>query len=309
MMPTSRSPSTTGRRRTRRSARSWSARSRSSSGETVARSLEATSPTVVDWGSRPSATTRTTMSRSVRRPTRRSPPTTGIGPTSSWAIALAASATESCEEQLVGFEVITSRTCVTATPPFGSGYDLSTTAKRPTRARSRPSRPRRAAKRIVAPTPPASTNPAPSALAATSGSFPRRRAVTSVASPIPARRSSTAPASCSRSEAMSRRTSSAERPSGPAIANRLRGQLGFVDRLLRHRRRALLDRAQSEQQENRGYEDECGEYDQERQPHVEHDRERGDRGGEAESEREEPEHGSADGKADAEAQSRDLAFD
>jgi hypothetical protein len=46
------------------------------------------------------------------------PSTTGIGPTSSFAISFAASATGACEAQLAGFEVITSRTCVIGDPSF-----------------------------------------------------------------------------------------------------------------------------------------------------------------------------------------------
>src|SRR5215204_840889 len=56
-----------------------------------------------------------TMSRSVRIPTRRAPSITGMGPTSSCAIALAASATEASTLQVVGLDVITSRTCLIGT--------------------------------------------------------------------------------------------------------------------------------------------------------------------------------------------------
>src|SRR5919204_252429 len=69
------------------------ASSRFSCGDTVTRSLDAICPTVVVFGSLSLATTRTTMSRSVIRPTSRPSSTTGIGPTSSFAISFAASAT------------------------------------------------------------------------------------------------------------------------------------------------------------------------------------------------------------------------
>src|SRR6185436_20460608 len=141
--------------------------------------------------------------------------------------------------------------------------------KRPSFTRSRPSRPRRATKRIVAPTPPARTKPAPSALAAMSGSLPRRF----VASPMPARRSSTAPASSSRSVAMSRRTSSAERASA-AIPNRLGRELGLPNRLLGYGRRAFLDHVQPDEQKNGGEKGEHAEDDQERGPHRQDERER-----------------------------------
>ena len=55
-----------------------------------------------------------------------------------------------------------------------------------------PRGPRRASRRIVAPTPPARTNPAASAPPAATGSRSRSLAPTSVASPSPSRRSSTA---------------------------------------------------------------------------------------------------------------------
>src|SRR6185312_11999775 len=99
--------------------------------------------------------------------------------------------------------------------------------------------------------------------------LPRRFA----ASPMPVRRSSTAPASSSRSVAMSRRTSSVERSSA-AIANRLRRQLGFSNRLLRNRRSALLDRLQPDEQKNGGQQGQHPEDDQERSPGWQDERER-----------------------------------
>src|SRR3954468_250845 len=158
---------------------------------------------------------------------------------------------------------------------------------------------------MVAPTPPARTKPAPSALAAVSGSFPRR----SAASPMPVRRSSTAPASWSRSVAMSRRTSSVERSLASAIANRFRRQLGFSNRLLRHRRRPLLDRAEASEEKNHGKKDERPADDQKRGPHRENECKRHCRGGEPEAEREESEDAGRDRHADADAEGRDLALD
>src|SRR5215213_4067788 len=177
--------------------------------------------------------------------------------------------------------------------------------KRPSFTRSRPSRPRRATKRIVAPTPPARTKPAPSALAAMSGSFARRLA----ASPMPARSSSTAPASCSRSVAMSRRTSSVERSLASAIADRFRRQLGFSNCLLRHRRRTLLDGAQTREKENHREKDEHSADDQEGCPGREDEGERSRTGREPEAEREESEDACRDRHADAHAERGDLAFD
>src|SRR6185436_19086672 len=177
--------------------------------------------------------------------------------------------------------------------------------KRPSFTRSRPSRPRRATKRIVAPTPPARTKPAPSALAAMSGSLPRRF----VASPMPARRSSTAPASSSRSVAMSRRTSSVERLSASAIANRLRRQLGFPNRLLRNRRRAPLDHAQPGEQKDDGEQGQDPEDDQERSPHGQDERERCGSSRKPEAQGEEPEDCRGDRHADPDTKRGNLALD
>ena len=76
--------------------------------------------------------------------------------------------------------------------------------KRPKRALSAPRC--RPISRIVAPIPPAMTNPAASAPAVITGSFARTFAPMSVASRISSRRWSTAPASCSRSAWISCRT-------------------------------------------------------------------------------------------------------
>src|SRR5919204_252431 len=125
-------------------------------------------------------------------------------------------------------------------------------AKGPTLAFSLPSRPRRKNSRIVAPSPPASTKPAPSAPAATIGRRARSLPVTSVASPRPARRSSAAAASWSRSLAIARRTSCGERVLARAIALQcLRGQTRLGNCLLRHRRHASLHSGQPDERENR----------------------------------------------------------
>jgi hypothetical protein len=81
------------------------------------RSREAISPTVADCGSFPSATTRRTMSRSVTIPTRRSPSTTGSGPTSSDFINRAASAIVVDVSTPFGLLVIASRMLFAINPP------------------------------------------------------------------------------------------------------------------------------------------------------------------------------------------------
>src|SRR5919106_2063031 len=90
----------------------------SSSGETVTRSRDAISPTVVELGSRPSATTRTTMSRSVTIPVSRPCSTIGTGPTSSFAMTLAASMTVVSGSQVFTWEVMTSLMLVPMRSPF-----------------------------------------------------------------------------------------------------------------------------------------------------------------------------------------------
>src|SRR5215210_1760498 len=76
----------------------------------VTRSVDASSRTLTDWGSFPSATTRTAMSRSVTVPTNRPSSTIGTIPTSSCFMILAASTTELPASMPVGLEVITSCT-------------------------------------------------------------------------------------------------------------------------------------------------------------------------------------------------------
>src|ERR671931_435237 len=163
-------------------------------------------------------------------------------------------------------------------------------AKGPTLAFSLPSRPRRKNSRIVAPSPPASTKPAPSAPAATIGRRARSLPVTSVASPRPARRSSAAAASWSRSLAIARRTSCGERVLARAIALQcLRGQTRLGNCLLRHRRHASLHSGQPDERENRLNEHEPAADDEQREPGRDDERKRRSRGSEREPERQEEE--------------------
>src|SRR5206468_9278411 len=87
----------------------------------------------------------------------------------------------------------------------------STRRKRPAWAFVSPSRPRRKISRAVAPTPPASRKPMPSAPIVASGRFARSFARTSVATLKLSRSDSAAPASSSRSDSISRRTSATVR--------------------------------------------------------------------------------------------------
>src|SRR5262249_5217820 len=122
----------------------------------------------------------------------------------------------------------------------------------------------RASRRIVAPTPPEMTKPAPSAAATASGSLGRSLAFTSISE----RRSSTAPASRSRSASISALTCSGLRPLLVAIALQgLRGQLRLLDRLLGHRRRRLLHQAHGHQGEDRDEQQDHAGDDQQRRPH------------------------------------------
>src|SRR6185503_6440859 len=89
--------------------------------------------------------------------------------------------------------------------------------------------------------------------AATTGSFARILAPTSVASATSARRWSTEAASWSRSVSISRRTCSGVRRLFVLVAIGLqcvRRQLCFPDRLFGNRRRALLDPVQGDQPED-----------------------------------------------------------
>src|SRR5919199_2343607 len=182
---------------------------------------------------------------------------------------------------------------------------------RPSFARVFPSRPRLASIRIVAPIPPAATNPSPTAPAATAGSFPRSLPVTSVTSPRPARSPSTALASCSRSCSMSCRTCSGVRPSGAcAIAlQRLRRQLRLADRLLGDGRAAALDRAEAEDREPDRAEQERARDDQQREPRRQERRERGGDRREPETEREQQEDDGAERHPDPEPERDHLALD
>src|SRR5262245_40822417 len=121
--------------------------------------------------------------------------------------------------------------------------------------------------------PPARMKPAPIAPAVTTGSFARIFLPTFVASLISERSVSTASASWLRSVSISRRTCSAVRLL-PAIGlERARGQLRLLDRLLRHRGRALLDLRAGDQRADRGQHEEPDHDDQEREPGVEEGRE------------------------------------
>src|SRR2546430_5957360 len=103
-------------------------------------------------------------------------------------------------------------------------------------------------RRIVAPTPPATTKPTPKAAAVAAGSLPLRLAML----PTPSRRSSTEAARRSRSASMSRRTCSAVRVLLETIVPpRLAPQLRLADRQLPCDRRSLLDRHQLQPAEKR----------------------------------------------------------
>src|SRR5215212_9671037 len=108
-MPTGFAPSTTGTRRMLCCRTSSIASSTESSGERVCKSVVATSLTVVDVGSLPSATTRSAMSRSVRKPLTLSPSPQRTPPKSLSRISLAASATVVSPATSSGFCVMTSR--------------------------------------------------------------------------------------------------------------------------------------------------------------------------------------------------------
>src|SRR6185503_10286978 len=101
---------------------------------------------------------------------------------------------------------------------------------------------------------------APAARAGIGGSFE----LMSVASLSSVRREVTASARLSRSCSICFRTASGEFPS--AGTNRLLRQLGFLDRLLGHRRRRLLDRPQAEEAEDRGDREDDAGRDQQRRP-------------------------------------------
>src|SRR5215218_234475 len=183
-------------------------------------------------------------------------------------------------------------------------------AKGPNLAFSSPSRPRRKNRRIVAPMPPATTKPAPSAPAATTGRWARSLPPISVASPRPVRRSSTASASWSRSVAISRRTSAVVRLFVAAIGpQRLRSQSGLFESLFGHRRRPLLDHAQSSQDKQEADKDERTKDDEQGCPRRHDERQRCRRRRQAEPEREEQEDARARDESDAHAESSDLSFE
>src|SRR5256714_14260840 len=139
--------------------------------------------------------------------------------------------------------------------------------KRPSLAFVSPSRPRRNISRAVAPTPPARKKPTPSAPTATAGRLARNLAPMLVASPISSRSVSAAPASCSRSDSMSRRTSSSVRLLLPAIGlQRVRRQLRLADGLLPERRRPLLDLHHADRCDEQCKQEQDAGGDQEREP-------------------------------------------
>src|SRR5687768_13180035 len=83
----------------------------------VINSVDITSASFVVFGSRPSATTLRTMSRSVMIPSSLPlPPTIGIGPTSSLFINCAACSTKSVGAHVFGFFVITSLSVILYAP-------------------------------------------------------------------------------------------------------------------------------------------------------------------------------------------------
>src|SRR6185503_12416948 len=100
--------------------------------------------------------------------------------------------------------------------------------------------------------------------AATTGSFARILAPTSVASATSALRWSTEAASWSRSVSISRRTCSGVRLLVLVAIGfqRLGGQLRLADRLLGNRRRPLLDPIDSDEAEDRGDHEQGERHDQ-----------------------------------------------
>src|SRR5512133_2586964 len=171
-------------------------------------------------------------------------------------------------------------------------------------------RPRRKISRAVAPTPPARRKPTPRAPIATAGRLARTLALTLVASPISSRSVSAAPASCSRSDSMSRRTSSRVRLLLLAIAlEGLGGQLRFPDRQLGDRGRALLD-FHSSKHAQRGCEreDDHGR-DQQSKPGGHCCCERGRDRRECEAEHEEKHDRRAERQRDADPKRGDLALE
>src|SRR5438552_5161209 len=182
--------------------------------------------------------------------------------------------------------------------------------KRPSLAFVSPSRPRRNTSRAVAPTPPARKKPTPSAPTATAGRLARSLAPMLVASPISSRSVSAAPASCSRSDSMSRRTSSSVRLLLPAIGfQRLRRQLRLADGLLGERRRPLLDLHDPDRAEKQCKQEQDAGCDQEREPRrhggCECCRDRR----EPEADHEEEDDRGGEGEGDPEAERDDLPFE
>ena len=112
---------------------------------------------------------------------------------------------------------------------------------------------------MVAPIPPDTTKPAPSA------ALPRAAAWASASRYVHfQRRSSTATARRSRSASMSLRTCSGCAVSGGHCASALRTSLRLGDRLLRHGRRSFLDRADAQEPKHRGHQQDAAGHDQQR---------------------------------------------
>src|SRR6266550_1674256 len=170
--------------------------------------------------------------------------------------------------------------------------------------------PRRKISRVVAPTPPASRKPTPKAPTATAGRLARSLAPMLVASPISSRRVSAAPASWSRSDSISRRTSSNVRLLLPAIAlQSFRCQPRFADRLLGNRRRPLLDLEHSEHAQREREQKEDPGRDQEGEPRGHGRRERGCDRRECEADDEEEHDCGRDGEGDPQPEREDLPLE
>ena len=88
----------------------------------------------------------------------------------------------------------------------------------------------------------------------------------------------------------------------PPPPQRLGRELGLRQRLLRHRRRSLLDRAHAQECQQPGHQDDPDGHDQEREPPVDRRREPGGDRGQAEAEPEHQQHGGRQREADPDAE-------
>src|SRR3954447_20302805 len=118
-MPTTRRPSTTGSRRTSAACIRRTALSTVSSGDTASTSPLHRSATVSAVRSLPSATPRSTISRSVTMPRTLPPSTTTTGPMSRSRMIRATSTTGVSPDAVTGSRVITSEIEVAIAPSFG----------------------------------------------------------------------------------------------------------------------------------------------------------------------------------------------